>query len=49
MEERVKIEDKVASAVLNASSGIGPTSAESSRANDAQRVSSDAKVGFLIL
>jgi hypothetical protein len=46
MEERVKIEDKVASAVLKTSPGIGFTPAESSRADDAQPVSSDAEVGF---
>jgi hypothetical protein len=46
MEERVKIEDKVASAVLNAASGNGPFPNKSSRADDAQQVSSDAEVGF---
>jgi hypothetical protein len=45
MEERVKIEDKVASAILNVSSGSG---VESSRADDAHRVSSDAEVRFLV-
>ena len=44
MEERVKIEDRVASAILNFASGSG---VESSRADDAQQVSSDAEVRFL--
>ena len=47
MEERVKIEDKVASAVLNASSGVGSTPSQSSRADNAQQ-SIDAEVGFPI-
>jgi hypothetical protein len=49
MEERVKIEDKVASAVLNAASENGPAPAESPRADDAQQVPSDAVVWFLVL
>jgi hypothetical protein len=48
MEERVKIEDKVASAILNAASSNGPAPAESPRADDAQQVSSDAEVRFPI-
>jgi hypothetical protein len=39
MEERVKIEDRVASAVLNAFSGSGDAHAESSGIDDAQEVS----------
>jgi hypothetical protein len=50
MEERVKIEDEVASAVLNAaSSNAGPTPANSPRADDAQQVSDDAEVRLPIL
>jgi len=39
MEERVEIEDKVASAVLNAASGSGDANTESSGIDDAQEVS----------
>lgn len=39
MEERVKIEDIVASAVLNAASGSGDAHAESSGIDNAQEVS----------
>jgi hypothetical protein len=39
MEERVKIEDIVASAVLNATSGSGDAHAESSGIDNAQEVS----------
>ena len=46
MEERVKIEDRVASAILNFASGTR-SGVESSRADDAQQVSSDAEVRFL--
>lgn len=45
MKERVKIEDKVASAILNLSSGSG---VESSRADDTLQVSGDAEVRFLV-
>ena len=50
MEERVKIEDKVATAVLNAASQAGTgNDLESSRADDARQVSGDAEVSFLFL
>ena len=51
MEERVRIDDKVASAVLNASSGFGtaPAGSGSSRTDNTQQVSSDAEVGSLNL
>lgn len=39
MEERVKIEDNVASAVLNAASESGDANAESSGVDDVQEVS----------
>jgi hypothetical protein len=51
MEERVRIDDKVASAILNASSGFETVTAPagSSRTDNTQQVSSDAEVGSLNL